>query len=507
MQIIKNGQKHIGTIISQNNSKNMKYIYIITLLLTITSCSEYPIDAIRSNTIPNIYPDYIDVTIPIGIAPLNFNINDKSERLDVVVKGENGGEIHSNGDYANFGIDEWHELLSKNIGTDLIFTVSNKTDGKWFTYNDFRIHVSCDSLNDYGLTYRKFAPVYENYGKIGIYQRQLSTFDEEPIVENTAAPGQCVGCHTPNRTNPKQFTVHYRGTHGATLVQINGKRNWLTTKTDSTISNGMYAYWHPSGNYCAYSLDNVYQCFYVGQDRVKDVYDHASDLMVLDVRTNEILLSPLLQTKDYEIFPVFSADGKTLYYCLSAYCETPYEIEKLHYNLMSISFDEVTGTFGEKVDTIINAESQNISISHPRPSYDGRYIMYTVSSYGFFTVEHNDADLWLYDISNKTSRELTELNTDKCESYHNWSSNSRWFVFASRREDGTYSRLYIANIDKNGNVSKPFLLPQKNPAEYYSKSRFTYNTPDFTLTPVNFDTRAACKELFSDKRIQATIRK
>ena len=47
-----------------------------------------------------------------------------------------------------------------------------------------------------GVTYRRIAPGYEVYGKLGIYQRNLSNFEETAILENTAAPGACLNCHT-----------------------------------------------------------------------------------------------------------------------------------------------------------------------------------------------------------------------------------------------------------------------------------------------------------------------
>jgi hypothetical protein len=77
---------------------------------------------------PAIYPDYVDVTVPVGIAPLNFGMKGDCDRVDVVVKGKKGGEINANGDYADFDIDEWHSLLETNKGSELIVTVSVKKD-------------------------------------------------------------------------------------------------------------------------------------------------------------------------------------------------------------------------------------------------------------------------------------------------------------------------------------------------------------------------------------------
>ena len=63
------------------------------------------------NDLPKIYPDYVGVTIPAEIAPLNFNFSDEDiDLMDVVVKGSKGGELHAQGDYADFDIDDWHAL-------------------------------------------------------------------------------------------------------------------------------------------------------------------------------------------------------------------------------------------------------------------------------------------------------------------------------------------------------------------------------------------------------------
>ena len=59
------------------------------------------------------------------------------------------------------------------------------------------------------------------------------------------------------------------------------------------------------------------------------------------------------------------------------------------------------------------------------------------------------------DLQTGTSRPLVEVNSDDVESYHSWSSNSRWFVFSSRRIDGLYTRPYIAYVDEDGKVGKP----------------------------------------------------
>ena len=98
------------------------------------------------------------------------------------------------------------------------------------------------------------------------------------------------------------------------------------------------------------------------------------------------------------------------------------------------------------------------------------------------------------------------MNSPRADSYHNWNVNSHWVVFTSRRDDGLYSRLYLASIDDKGQCSKPFMLPQRNPQKYYERSIYSFNTPDFTSKRVEFDARQAGIEVLSDKRVETKVR-
>ena len=492
--------------------KKIRYKVVAWLLgiamCGLASCSSTPENATQVNQLPKIFPDYVGVTIPIDIAPLDFNmVDDAVETMDVMVKGSKAGELHAIGDYADFDIKEWHDLLQQNKGGKLSVTVCVKKDGAWTQYKDFEIKVSPYALDEWGLTYRRIAPGYEVYGKLGIYQRNLSNFDEMPILENTIAPGACLNCHTANKTNPDQFTFHVRGDHGATMIQQKGKREWLKAKNDSIHGSMVYPYWHPSGKYCAYSTNSTHQSFHAVKNERIEVFDQASDVFVYQPDTHELILDSLLMTKDhYETYPVFSPDGKTLYFCSSEAKEIPSGYKDIKYNICKIAFNPATGKFGNQVDTIFNARQMGKSATHPRPSYDGKYIMFTMSDYGCFPIWHKEADNWLLDLKTGIAKPLTAANSNDTESWHNWNVNSHWFVFTSRRGDGLYTRLYLASIDDKGNVTKPFLLPQRNPKEYYDELIDSYNTPDFTSKPVELDARAAGNEIMSDKRISTKVR-
>ena len=487
-----------------------RYIYFFFVLLAfygLTACNNLPENVTKVDHLPVIFPDYKDVTIPADIAPLNFNIVGRVDAVDVVLEGSKEGKIHSNGDYADFDIDEWHQLTQRNIGGNIRVTVCVEKDGKWTQYKDFFLHISPYRLDDYGVTYRLIPPGYEVGGEIGIYQRNIHNFDETAILEEKAVPGNCINCHTPNRTNPKMFTSQMRSEHGGTLVQIDGVQKWYNTKTDSTKAAGSYAYWHPKGRYIAYSTNDVRQSFFVGRHQPIEVFHNFGNIILFDTKTGELVLDNKLQTPDWlEIFPAFSADGKTMYYSTSKVCDVPTEYRKVKCSLVAIPFNAKNGTFGTKVDTLLNGPKTNSSYLHARPSYDGKWLMFTKCSRSNFSIVQPDADLWIMNLKTRQSWPLTGVNSPCTESYHNWSSNSRWFVFSSKRGDGIYTKLYFSSIDDKGHATKPFLLPQKNPWEYYHRLFKAYNVPDFTKTKVDFDVKEAQRQLKKD-RIQVTIRK
>jgi len=490
--------------------KSFIFLYSFILLFFLSACTESVKDAKQEAVQPHIYPDYVGVTIPVNIAPLNFSMVDETALLvDAVITDRHGNDLHSQGDEAvDFDLDDWHTLLAQNRGDSLTVVVSAKYDDGWHTYRPFSIYVSPDSI-DYGLCYRLIEPGYEVWSKMGIYERNLSTFDEHALIENTQFEG-CVNCHSFNRGNPADMSLHIRGPHGATLLRYHDSPlEAYNTKTPQTLGFCVYPYWHPSGRYIAYSTNATSQSFHSADYNRVEVFDTASDLQVYDVENNELLLSPLVkQDSIYETFPVFSADGHSLYFCAAcALPEGSHQLDSIHYNLCRIDFDPATGSFGSRIDTIVYAEAQHKSLSFPRPSYDGHFLCYTLSDYGQFSIWHHEADLYLLDLATGQSRPMTEANSEDTESFHNWSSNSRWLVFSSRRDDGLFTRPYFCHVDANGVVSKAFMLPQRNPRRFYLDCFLSFNVPDFIIGPTHFDGHKASRIINDESRKNFGVRK
>ena len=508
--------------------------YLFTFFLFLVACDEKVSEAKQETALPEIYPDYVGVTIPVNIAPLNFNMYDEAAlRIDAVITDRHGHSLHSQsapllkgwksflpsfgiagGGSVDFNLDDWHALLAQNPDDSLTVTVSAKYDDGWHTYRPFSIYVSADSI-DYGLCYRLIEPGYEVWSKMGIYERDLSTFDERALIENTQFEG-CVNCHSFNRGRPDDMSLHIRGPHGATLLRHGDTPlEAYNTKTPQTLGFCVYPYWHPSGRYIAYSTNATSQLFHSADRNRVEVFDTASDLQVYDVEKNELLLSPLLSRDSvFETYPVFSADGRSLYFCAAKSDST---LSNLHYSLCRIDFDPATGTFGDHIETVIDATHattppfgedsvKTFSISFPRPSYDGRFLCYTRSDYGQFSIWHHEADLWLLDLATGESRPMAGANSDDTESFHNWSTNSRWLVLSSRRDDGLFTRPYFCHVDARGVVSRAFMLPQRNPRRFYRDRFFSFNVPEFIIAPTRFDGEKAARIINGPSRRGFNVR-
>ena len=231
-----------------------------------------------------------------------------------------------------------------------------------------------------------------------------------------------------------------------------------------------------------------------------------SDVLIYDTEKERVFSSPLLASMAcYETFPTFTPDGNYLLFCSADSVCMPENYRDVRYNLLRVAFDPKDGSIGTQVDTLYNAREAGRSVKFPRVSPDGKRLLYTVSDYGNFSIWHKDADLYMIDLSTLQSYPLEAANSDDVESYHSWSSDSRWIVFSSRRMDGLYTRPFIAYIDGKGQACKPFLLPQKD-TDFYFRFMKSYNIPEFITGEVKRQGRALAVKAKEDKGVDVRFK-
>ena len=460
------------------------------IFLILLSCTPTPENVQKSHDLPPIYPDYCNVTIPENIAPLNFLLRADCKAIEV-----KAGElcVNARGNEVVFDIDDWKDMLSQNAGKEIEVTVSALIDDQWIEYQPFRWQVVKDKIDPY-LTYRLIEPDYEIWNQIQIQQRCIENFETNALGHYEQLENRCMNCHTFANQDPQLSMMYVRGPGGGAILNQHGRLSKLD------IPGSVYFGFSPSGRYITYSTQKIIPAFHSMPSKRLEVFDAGSNVYVADMQEHRIISSPLLcDSLKFETFPTFSPDGKYIYYCVADSVALPRDIKNLQYRLVRIPFDESSGAIGTHVDTLVSSHlspltSHHSSVCHPRISPDGRYLLYTVADYGTFPIWHPEADLQLMDLHTGAIDTLAIVNSEKSDTYHSWSSNSRWFVFASKRDDGLYGKPYFCYIDKDGKAHKPFCLPQAHPT-FYDNNLKSFNAPELGKGKVPFDVSDVAKAM------------
>jgi hypothetical protein len=506
----------------------------------LTACTpQLPAQYDESERLPKIYPDYTDVTIPANIAPLTFELDEEADEMIARYATDNA-EIICAGKMQP-DLDDWRDLINAALanlpseGASIQVDVFARHSDRWTHYKPFHITVSPDSIDPW-LSYRLIPPSYISYEALTISQRCIENYDERVIYDNILCgkekDGQCINCHNYQQYNPERIQFHARQTHGGTIIAYDGMIKKVNMNNDSILSAGVYPAWHPWLKFIVYSTDKTVQNFHTTDRNKIEVYDTASDLIAYDIDRGDVT-NIENDPDEFEVFPAWAPDGRTLYFCSAhfvrntaiknASTDVISRIDTLCYRLYRKSFDPETMQFGpkelviaptnllpkgealsaENTDSIasptggklegatpIGGRLEGASAVLPRISPDGRYLLFTVAHHGYFHIWHHDADLWLLDLQTGEARSLDEVNSPDTESYHTWSSNGRWIVFSSRRDDGSFTRPFFAHFDGNAHFSKPFELPTADP-HFHRQFMKCYNIPELmrgpvTITPQTF---------------------
>ena len=455
--------------------------FIIYHLSFSMACSHAPKDVVELDTLPPIYPDYCNVTIPENIAPLNFLLRADCEAIEV-----KAGELvlNASGNEAVFDIDDWKTLMQQSSGKEIEVTITALVNGTWKQYKSFRWQVVGDRVDPY-LTYRLIEPDYEIWNHVQIQQRCVENFEVNALGHYEQLENRCMNCHTYANQDPQLSMMYVRGPGGGAILNSNGELQKLN------IPGSVYFGFSPTGRYITYSTQKIIPAFHSLASKRLEVYDAASNVFVADMQEHRVISSPLLSDSlKFETFPTFSPDGKYIYYCAADTVSLPRDIKNLQYSLVRIPFDETTGAIGTQVDTLFSQRS----VCHPRISPDGRYLLYTVADYGTFPIWHPEADLQMMNLQTGAIDSLSIANSEKSDTYHSWSSNSRWFVFASKRDDGLYGKPYFCYVDSQGKAHKPFCLPQQHPT-FYDNNLKSFNAPELGKGKVPFDVHDVAKAM------------
>jgi tetratricopeptide (TPR) repeat protein len=153
------------------------------------------------------------------------------------------------------------------------------------------------------------------------------------------------------------------------------------------------------------------------------------------------------------------------------------------YDLYRIPFNDGKGG---KPEAVRGASDDGMSNFFPKYSPDGKWIAFCKAR--SYMLLQPDSELYIVPAKGGVARRL-RYNTARMNSWHSWSSNSRWLVFSSK-VNGPYTQLFLTHIDENGNDSPPVLL------ERFTSPDRAANIPEFVK--ISGDAIADIRERFLD---------
>ncbi|MBW2286080.1 MAG: PD40 domain-containing protein, partial [Deltaproteobacteria bacterium] len=158
---------------------------------------------------------------------------------------------------------------------------------------------------------------------------------------------------------------------------------------------------------------------------------------------------------------------------------------KMRYDLYRVPFNDGRGGRAEPIPGASQNEKSNF---FPKFSPDGKWIVFCQAD-GFMLLRP-DSTLFIMPAAGGEPRRL-RCNMDlKMNSWHSWSPNSRWLVFASKA-NGPYTQLWLTHIDEEGNDTPPVLL------EHFTSTDRAANIPEFVNIPN--DGLLAIRKKFADE--------
>jgi hypothetical protein len=474
-----------------------KMLFFIMIIILAIGCDEKLSDVLTEDKNIEIFPDYDRITIPYNIAPLNFYIKGKAEKYHVEISSEKGKSIviQQKSPIINIPIKKWKELLKNNKGNLLKLTIHTRNEKNWHKFNVIIDSITSEPIHPY-LVFRLIGTQYTYSAHMNISQRNLENFNQDVIYENTATEQGCINCHSFSNYDQDKMSLHFRQVYGGTLIKDGKSLKKLNTKTPYTMSVFGYVGSSPDGDLIAYSTNIFNEYFTNSTKNLNEVTDQASDIVVYNVKTNIVTTSPKICTKNRENFPSWSADGKSIYYLSAREAFTDFDSRYYGmYSLCKISYDKITNKWGE-VDTIFDAYKEGKSLTFPRESPDGKYLLFCLIDYGYFSINHRESDLYLMDLSTKKYHKL-DINSNTNDSYHSWSQNGRWIAFSSKRNNDLYTVPHFSYFDTAGKFHKPFILPQENP-HFYDTYMLNYNIPEFVNGKVDLNPRQIRNLLYKD---------
>lgn len=364
---------------------------------------------------------------------------------------------------------------------------------------EVRFRISSDRADDY-IVFRLVDPPFSSFKTPNIFIRDIRKDEPETFLKSRRQ--YCLNCHT---FSSKQ------GNTGKLAMQV---RSLVTTMHKLPVYVAIYDFdkhsgykvqlpfeiqmttfmsWSPDGNQLAYSANQKVVAFKPIIFETQLAGMATSDIAVYDVEKNDTWLVPGASDPNLlEVYPCWTPDRKSMIFSRSPVGLHPAHI---HYDLYRIDLE------GDPNPRPVGDASDNGRSNYfARFSPDSKWMSYCRCDGG--DLIRSSSDLYLMPGDLKGPSRKLACNVDvAADSWHSWSSNSRWIVFASKRDSGIYAYLYLTHIDENGNASPAVPLPLiERPFASYNIPEFVAQAPQVNEEDLFDPMRAETKPILANLR-------